>query len=128
MDRLNLYKYELFFGSQLAILFGTLLIPESIHDYYSTGAFFVNIVAGSLFIGYGESKHNPIIRVIVLALIAIIFLLANSFPSLAQIFNYSKFGILFVFHLVVTAKLINQIWKNCFRVWSFNFKPQTHSG
>jgi len=106
----NLYKYrfEIFLVSQIAILFGSLVTTRKLFDILSPVLFYINIVAGSLFIGNHE-KGSIRIFAFVLIVIGGVFTLA-SINEENNVFTYLKIAVLFLFHLVVTYNIINQIW------------------
>lgn len=58
------YRFEIFLASQIAILFGSLLIPESLRGAFSQMLFYLNVVAGSLFIGTHKQYHVKLIILI----------------------------------------------------------------
>ncbi len=103
------YKFELFFISQVAILFGSLLIPNEMVGISSLILFYVNILTGSLFI-FDKQSHQKKLAIALLVLIASVFILADVNSNL-MVFVYMKLGILFLFHIIVTFRLISKIWQ-----------------
>ena len=65
---------------------------------------------GSLFIGF-HRKFRAGIIIIVLILIGFIFVYSAWDKTYIKIFNYLKISILFLFHIVVTFRIIQQIWQ-----------------
>ena len=110
IDRLYLYRFEFFLTSQIAILFGSLIVPSNVFDILSPILFYLNIIAGSLFIG-SHRKFRAWIIIIVLILIGFIFVYSAWDKTYIKIFNYLKISILFLFHIVVTFQIIQQIWQ-----------------
>ena len=111
MDILYRYKYEFFLGSQLAILFGSLLFPTDVFgDYLSTIFFYINIIAGTVII---NTNRRIIIWLIILLLpyISISHIIYESDSQALRILNYLKLVFLFLFHIIVTFNIIKQIWK-----------------
>jgi hypothetical protein len=109
LNKLYSYKFEFFLITQIAILFGSLLVPATIFEFLSPILFFINILAGSLFLG-GHQKHRNWIIVIVLFIAGGVFLLSEFDKSDNQVIKYLTIGILFLFHIVVTYKIITEIW------------------
>lgn len=107
LESLYKYRFELFLVSQIAILFGSLVMPVNLFELLSPIFFYLNILAGSLFIG-SKMKRNLMLIVLILAVIGGVFTLTEVYPS--KTLNYIKFGLLFLFYLVVTYKIISRIW------------------
>jgi hypothetical protein len=72
LNKLYPYRFEFFLITQLAILFGSLIIPSSIFEVLSQLLFFLNILVGSLFLG-GHQKHRNWVIVIALFIIGGVF-------------------------------------------------------
>lgn len=106
---LHKYKFEIFLASQMAILFGSLLVPAGVFDIISPMLFFINIIAGCLFLGT-KGKSQGWIIIAVLILIVGIFSVAGS-DGRPDLFDYLKIGVLFLFHVSVTFKIIKEIWR-----------------
>ena len=106
--KIHSYRFELLLVSQIAILFGSLVTPANIFNMLSPFLFYLNIVAGSLFIG-NYKKGSILILLFILLVIGGVFAMAND--NEASLFNYIKFAVLFLFHLIVTFNIIKQIWK-----------------
>ncbi len=102
------YRFEIFLVSQIAILFGSLVVPVNIFTILSPVLFYLNIVAGSLFIG--DHKQGSIkIIFFVLFVIGGVFTLASIYIE-HTFYNYLKIIALFLFHIIVTYYIIKQIW------------------
>lgn len=106
---LHKHRFEIFLVSQVAILFGSLFVPIQLFDTLSPFLFYLNIVAGSLFIG-NHRKGSFKIILLVLVFIGSVFALAAIYKENKEIFNYLKIIVLFLFYIVVTYNTIKQIW------------------
>ncbi len=102
------YRFEIFLVSQIAILFGSLIIPANVFIFLSPVLFYLNIVAGTQFVGKQEAGSIKVFA-FVLIIIGGVFAFA-SWNEETNIFNYLKIAVLFVFHLVVSYNIIRQIW------------------
>ena len=109
LNKLYAYKFDFFLITQIAILFGSLLVPATVFEFLSPILFFINILAGSLFLGTHQKNRNWII-VFVLFIIGGVFVLSAFDKSSNQVINYLIIGVLFLFHIVVTYKIITEIW------------------
>jgi hypothetical protein len=111
MDKLYSYKYEFFLGSQIAILFGSLLFPSDIfNDYFSTIFFYVNIIAGTIIINT-DRKLTIWLIILLLPYLSISHIIYESDSQLLKTLNYFKLVFLFIFHITVTFNIIKQIWR-----------------
>ncbi len=110
LDKLYIYRFEFFLASQLAILFGSLVVPLDVFDFLSPLFFYVNIIAGSVFIR-SQEKVRVWIIVLVLIIIGGVFAFSALNKTYSILFNHLKTGILFLFYIIVTFELIKQIWK-----------------
>lgn len=108
LSNIHKYRFEILVVSQIAILFGSLITPASIFELLSPILFYLNIIAGSLFIG-NHKKGSARILIVILVVIGGVFALGND--NQPTIYNYAKFVVPFLFHMVVTYNIINQLWK-----------------
>lgn len=110
LAKLHTYRFELFLLSQIAILFGSLLIPFESFEVVSPILFYINIIAGSLFLGTQEKTRTWVLFV-VLIIIGGVFALSEMDGMKNHIFNFLRIIVLFIFHLLVTYKIIKQVWQ-----------------
>lgn len=107
--RLYEYRFEFFFVTQMAVLFGSLFIPGKIFDE-SVGPilFLLNLIAGIILI----SKQKDLFWFFLVLLLAssIIFGLAQAQGEMTLSTSYLQFGIYFAFYLFVTYEIIRQVW------------------
>ncbi len=104
------YRFEIFFFSQLAILFGSLVFPiNQFEDLFFPILFLANITAGLLLI----SKKKKLMWVVTFLLIGSLVLLGKDMVKREQIdsYEYLRLGVYFVFYVLVTFEIINQIWR-----------------
>ncbi len=110
LSKLHIYRFELFLISQIAILFGSLIIPSDSFEIVSPVLFYINIIAGSLFLGTQEKTQVWVIF-FVLIIIGGVFALSELNTINTDIFNFLRIIVLFIFHLLVTYKIIKQVWQ-----------------
>jgi len=109
LEKLYSHRFEFFLFSQLAILFGSLIVPQVFFDdILSPILFLINLLAGILLI----SKRKTVMMFFMLLLIvsAVVFgsdLLINSDKML---FSYIRMTSYFLFYIVVTYEIIKQVW------------------
>lgn len=105
------YRFELFFFSQLAILFGSLFIPFAIFDTILNPLFFIiNLMAGIVLI----SKSRPKMWFFVLLLIFSGFIFSRDLIEgyKDHYIEFLKLGIYFSFYVFVTIEVVKQVWKS----------------
>ncbi|WP_068475302.1 ion channel [Saccharicrinis aurantiacus] len=109
MKKIYKYRFEIFLVSQIVILFGSLVIPASVFSLLSPFLFYLNILAGSLFIG--NPKHGQL-KVFAIVLLAIggVFTIASIYPDIRS-FIYLRVIVMFVFYVIVTYFIVKQIWE-----------------
>ncbi len=110
-DRLYTIRFDFFFITQLAVLFGSLFIPGEIFDKsIAPILFLLNLIAGILLI----SKRKELFWFFLVLLIAssIIFGLAQAHGEMTLFTSYIQFGIYFAFYLAVTYEIIKQVWQS----------------
>lgn len=107
IHKLYHYRFESFLLSQLAILFGSLLMPLSYFDIMSPIFFFLNIITGSFFIGKKDRVPVWFIIGVLIIVGAILYLSVYNEPP----FKFLRVGVLFSFYLLSTYRLIKQIWE-----------------
>jgi len=108
----NLYKrrFEIFLVTQLIILFGSLLFP---HDFFEhiilPFLYLVSIAAGILMI----SKRKKLMWFFIALFLVSAFIFGSSMVSRAENTEniLVRLSIYFVFHIIVTWNIIQQVWK-----------------
>lgn len=109
----DLYKhrFEIFFASQLFILFGSLLFPNEFFENVLTPILFlVNTMAGILLI----SKKKKLMWFLILLFSISLFVFGTSMMQKTdefQEFFLIRLSVYFIFYVLVTYQIIKQIWK-----------------
>lgn len=108
-EKLYKYRFELFFTSLTAIIFGSLVFPNNFFfNNLMPPLLFINMIVGLIIFLRDKKRSWPIF--ILLALVFIIFLyrrLASNDDSL----DYIKFTSYFIFYILVTLEIIKQVWR-----------------
>ncbi|MCW5515689.1 potassium channel family protein [Muriicola sp. Z0-33] len=107
--KLYSYRFEFFFITQIAVLFGSLFIQREIFEE-SIGPilFLLNLIAGIILI----SKRKDFFWFFLILLVSssIIFGLTQANGEMPLFTSYMQFGIYFAFYLAVTFEIIRQVW------------------
>ena len=109
LKKLYPYRFEIFFFSQIAILFGSLVVPANIFENIMSPILSqVNIFAGIILI----SKQKKLV-----ALFVVLFVMAAiiSGSNLVEhdnkkLFSFIEMGVHFLFYVIVTLEIIKQVW------------------
>lgn len=111
LQRLYQYRFEIFFFSQIAVLFGSLVVPSSIFENIVSFILFqINLLAGILLL----SKKKKIMWFLIILLIITAMVSGsdatgnkdNSVLGILKMVSY------FIFYVIVTTELIGQVWKS----------------
>ncbi len=111
----QLYKnrFELFFFSVLAILFGSLVIPKAFFDTVMMPVFMlVNIASGILLMS--KKKKLMLFFIVTFGVALFIFGRSMIYKQLSDSYRFIRLIIYFLFYLSVTLEIINQVWKASF--------------
>lgn len=105
------YRFEIFFYSQIIILFGSLIIPPILFENVVSPILFqVNILAGVLLL---FKKKKLMWFLIFLLIITSIIISSNILNHTEKgILNFFKMSAYFLFYIIVTFQLIKQVWKS----------------
>jgi hypothetical protein len=105
------YKFELFFITQLAILFGPLLVGTTVYQLWVESLFYwVNFISAYFFL---DRRKNLRIVLVVLILISTVVMFLGLLPKVDIKFIWVfKSGVYFVFYAMVTYELVLQIWNH----------------
>ncbi|TMM57072.1 two pore domain potassium channel family protein [Maribacter algarum] len=109
--KLYSYRFEFFFITQIAVLFGSLFIRGEVFEKSIGPIFFLlNLIAGIILI----SKRKDLFWFFLILLIAssTIFAIAQASGEMPLFTSYMQFGIYFAFYLVVTYEIIKQVWQS----------------
>jgi voltage-gated potassium channel len=110
LDKLYAYRFELFFVTQLAVLFGSIFILNTLFEIWMTPILFTsNLVFGVLLVSRNKYLFRFLLTfLIITALIIIVSLLRT---DINKSFDYLKLGSYFLFYAIVTWEIIKQVWK-----------------
>ncbi len=109
MQKLYKIRFELFFITQIVILFGSLLIPGALfEETIAPIAFLLNLIAGIILIF--KRKEFFWFFLVLLVASSVIFGIAQANDGMPLFTSYMQFGIYFAFYLVVTLEIIKQVW------------------
>ncbi len=109
--KLYSYRFEFFFITQIAVLFGSLFIQGELFEKSIGPIFFLlNLIAGVILI----SKRKDLFWFFLILLIAssVIFAFAQANGGMPLFTSYMQFGIYFAFYLAVTYEIIRQVWQS----------------
>ena len=110
IKKLYPYRFELFLLSQLAILFGSLIIPGVLFDSILLPLIFLsNLLAGIVFIS--KRKFLFWLFTILLLLLTVVSLFTYFKVGDDKVNDLLKMGILFPFFTIVTLEIISQVWR-----------------
>lgn len=107
--KLYSYRFEFFFITQIAILFGSLIIPGALfEDTLAPILFQLNILAGIILIS--KNKEMLWFFIVLLVIEGIIFGISEANYEIPALARYLQFGSYFAFYFVVTYEIIKQVW------------------
>jgi voltage-gated potassium channel len=102
------YRFELFLGTQLLILFGSLLVPaEPFHRYLLPALFVLNTLAGLILVSRKKRLFWFLSGLTILGFLTVGLKLFSALSSEEMFIRYS---IYFIFHMIVTLEIIGQVW------------------
>ncbi|WP_282043616.1 ion channel [Winogradskyella flava] len=110
LEKLFPYRFEIFFFSQIAILFGSLVVPALIFEtYLSPVLFLINLFAGIILL----SKQKKIMWFLVALLVNSTILLGSELIDTTneKLVGPIKMLTYFLFYIVVTIEIIKQVWQ-----------------
>ncbi|WP_350286130.1 potassium channel family protein [uncultured Croceitalea sp.] len=108
-DKLYNIRFDFFFITQLAVLFGSLFIPGEIFDRsIAPILFLLNLIAGILLIS--KRKELFWFFLVLLAGGSVIFGFAQANNEMTLDISYIQFGIYFAFYLLISYEIIKQVW------------------
>lgn len=103
-------RFELFFFSLMAVLFGSLLIPSPyFQDYMLPILLLINLASGVLLV---IKKRNLIVFFSFLFLVSLCLFLVNSYGNLNVSYKIELPGLIIfgLFYASVTMEIISQVW------------------
>lgn len=109
IKKLYSYRLEFFFITQIAILFGSLIIPGALfEDTLAPILFQLNLLAGILLIS--KNKEMLWFFIVLLVIEGIIFGISETNNEIPMLARYLQVGSYFAFYFVVTYEIIKQVW------------------
>ena len=108
-ERLYTVRFDFFFITQLALLFGSLVFRGEIFDQVAAALLFLlNLVAGILL----SSKRKELFWFFLVLLLcsSVIFGIVQAHQQMTEDTQYIQFGIYFAFYLLITYEIIRQVW------------------
>lgn len=107
--RLYKYRFELFFISLIAIIFGSLLIPDALFFHSIMPVLlWVNMIIGLVI--FFHNRERSWITYILLILVLVIYIYRQLTMN-DESLHYVKFGLYFIFYILVTLEIIKQVWR-----------------
>jgi hypothetical protein len=110
LKRFYPYRFQIFFFSQIAILFGSLIVPTYVFEtFLSPVLFLLNLLTGIVLL----SKKRKTMWFLVALLVISTFLLGSNLIETANeaLVGLIKMGTYFLFYVVVTSEIIKQVWE-----------------
>lgn len=103
-------RFELFFISQITILFGSLIIPGELFVKIVSPLFFIiNLFAGGILLSKNDRLKN--LTWSLLVVILIIFLRSVFQQTIYDDWDYARMGVYFLFYVIVSYEMIQQVWR-----------------
>ena len=110
LEKLYKLRFEIFLAIQLAILFGSLLVPPRLYEFALLPILYLgSIVAGILII----SKKKRITRFFILLFVVAAFIFGSSMINRQESDTniLMRLTVFFVFYIVVTWHIVKQVWQ-----------------
>lgn len=109
-EKIYKYRFELFLFSQVAVLFGSLLVPHSIFDeFLDPILFLVNLLVGVVLLS--NKRKLMWFCIAMLGVSFVVFLISISGVKESSTLGFIRMTGYFLFYLVVTFEIIKQVWK-----------------
>lgn len=111
IKQLYQYRFEIFFVTQVAELFGALIMPSWLHNPYASQLFFfANIMAGMLLISNKRKLTTFFIGLLLLD--SLVFTLQWIRLGIDQeVMQITRISVYFLYYGVVNFEIMRQIWK-----------------
>lgn len=110
-DRLIQYRFELFLLTEIAILFGALVVPNELFDsIFSPLFFYLNLLVGGIIL-ISKKRYRPWFVLLLLIVISLVYGSDSVENFQRKTTNFIRMGITFLFYILVTLEIIIQIWK-----------------
>lgn len=110
IDKLYVYRFELFLSTQLSILFGSLIMRSSWFENWMMPIFLLlNIAAGVLLVAKKKKLFRFMLLFLLISFVMAVLGFINS--EIENRVDYLKLGLYFLFYAIVTIQIIKQVWK-----------------
>ncbi len=110
LSKIYPYRFEMFLMSQLAILFGSLVVPPQLFEsFFAPILFQLNIFSGIILL----SKKRKLMwfLVILLVIVGVVYGITKTSIDSQKSISIIQMGAYFLFYLIITRELIYQVWK-----------------
>ena len=109
-SRLHPYRLEFFFFSQIAILFGSIIMPLAVYESFVAPLLFIfNLLAGILVIS--KKKYVSWFLSCLVTISSVILILDLSGFINNSAFSQIRMAIYFLFYVILTYEIIKQVWE-----------------
>lgn len=110
LKRFYPYRFQIFFFSQIAILFGSLIVPTYVFEtFLSPVLFLLNLLTGIVLL---SKKRKTMWFLVALLVISTLLLGSNYIETVNEaLVGLIKMGTYFLFYVVVTSEIIKQVWR-----------------
>jgi len=109
VKKLYPYRFELFLATQLAILFGSLIVPfEWFENTVSPLLSFLNLCSGLILVS--EKRKTSIVLFILLILVGLIMFFSSFKSDFIEYLDFTRMIVFFLFFSIVTIEIIKQVW------------------
>ncbi|WP_103072191.1 potassium channel family protein [Aquimarina sediminis] len=110
IEKLFPYRFEIFFFSQVTILFGSLVFPTILFENVISPILFqINLMAGILLLS--KNKMVMLFFIILLVIAGVVFGSSLLDTRNNRFFNFVKLIIYFAYYVVVTFEIVKQVWR-----------------
>lgn len=110
LEKLYAYRFELFFVTQLAIIFGSLIIPAEWFENWILPLFLLFNIASGVLLAYKKKRLYLFLAGFLIVSIIMVFIGFIN-PAIDKNFNHLKLASYFVFYGFVTIEIVKQVWK-----------------
>lgn len=104
------YRFEIFFFSQIAILFGSLIVPLTFFENIASPILFqINLLAGIVLL----SKKKKLMWFLVLLLVITGIAFGSDLIAAKNrnLFDFAQLAAYFLFYVIVTFEIVKQVWQ-----------------
>lgn len=111
IQKLYPYRFEIFFFSQLAILFGSLVIPgEVFESIFNPILFLINLFAGIVLMSKIKSRFRLFLALLVTGGLLFGYDLIDKNHN--EDIEFVRLAIYFSFYIFVTYEIVKQVWRS----------------